>query len=373
MCSSASAKPAKPREKRLAELRWHAFPVFGKKRLADVTAGDVLECQARMKSLVKPDGTHLASQTIKNVRSAISTVFEYAKSCNLVAANPVRLLGREQTRLPKDKSAMTVWTEQEVECFLRHVAQVDYQAYVVYQTLTQTGMRPSEVRGLCRDQIDFDLRVIHVRRQYGQREKGLVNRCKHGSERSFEMPEVLAKILRRYCEGFAPEDRLFPFVNGKFLWSTRQELMKAAGVRVIRNHDFRHTVTAAIYRAGMSRGDPDIVPKIARLLGHRKLSQTSHYLEGLLKNDEPSDAGRHLTWGEIDDEFVVAAAGWMTKKDGDTNGQMPISTCRETLPASHVPYPIPIGRPRKNRLQEFTLNSPSNDENTVVEVADGKS
>lgn len=346
-------------QKRLAELRWHAFPIFGQKRLSDVTAADILDFQARMLSLRKVNGSAVTSQTIKNARSAISIVFEYAKGGNLVAVNPVRLLGRDQSRLPTDKPAMTIWTEDEVNRFLLHLAKVDFLAYVAYQTLILTGMRPGEMRGICRDQINFDKGCIVVRRQYGQREKGVVDRCKHGSERTFEMPPALEKILRRYCEGFEPGERLFPFVTGNFLWRKRQLLMQAAGVRVIRNHDMRHTVAAAIYREGMKRGDADIVAKLARLLGHKKLSQTYHYLEGLLRTDEPSNAAATLTWGAIEDDFVVAAASRMARKSGTKETSRPIAPAPSIVVA--LPYPTPIGRPRKSPSQTITPKSPPSD------------
>lgn len=342
-------------EKRLSELRWHVYPVFGKRRLSDVTAGHILDLQARMKGLVKPNGMALGSQTIRNVRSAVSIVFEYAKSCTLVASNPVRLLGREQTRLPVDKPAMTVWTNAEVELFLLHLAKVDFQAYVAYQTLIQTGMRPGEMRGIRRDQVNFETGLVDVRRHFSQREKKVVDRCKHGSERVFEMPPVLVKILRRFCDGLVPEDRLFPFVTNNFLWRKRQKWMRAAGVRVIRNHDFRHTVAAAIYRAGMKRGDPEIVPKIARMMGHKKLAQTYHYLEGLMKNDKPSDAATHLSWGDIEDDFIVAAAARMASKIGASPAGESSAPVPEIAASVGEPYPIPIGRPRKRAPQ----NSPS--------------
>src|SRR5579872_6188715 len=34
-------------QKRLGELRWHVFPVFGDRKLSDVTAGHILNLQAR--------------------------------------------------------------------------------------------------------------------------------------------------------------------------------------------------------------------------------------------------------------------------------------------------------------------------------------
>ena len=134
-------------KKRFAELKWHAFPVFLDKRLADINAGDILAFQARMKSLVKANGKPLSSQTIKNARSAVSVVFEHAKSCELVSANPVRLLGRDQTKLKPDKPAINIWSESQVEQYLVHMATVDFSAYVAYQMWFQTGLRPGEIRG----------------------------------------------------------------------------------------------------------------------------------------------------------------------------------------------------------------------------------
>ena len=208
--------------------------------------------------------------------------------------------------------------------------------------------------------MDLDSDVFDVNRQYSQREKRVVDRCKHGSERKIKLSDVLVKILRRYCEGFAPDDRLFPFVTENFLWRKRQEWMRAAGLPVIRNHDFRHTVAVAIYRAGMRQGDPDIVPKLSRMLGHKKLAQTYHYLQGLLMDDKPSDAGTLLSWGNIEDDFVVAAAARMTLKESVARPALSQQPAKAVALAGA--YPIPIGRPRRRESAPFTLNSPSEGE-----------
>lgn len=351
-------------EKRLAELRNHAYPVFGEKRLAAISAGDILAFQNRMKGL-RLRGRPLASQTIANARSAVSVVFEFAKASRIVSSNPVDAMGRSEKKLPIRATAMTVWTEDEVRKFLQYVAKTHAQAYVAYQVLIQTGMRPSEMRGLNREQIDFDAGTIRIDRQWGQREGKVVDRVKAGSKRTIAMNPKLAALLKTYCRTLLPSARLFPQMTGDLLWGKRREWMLAAGVRVIRNHDFRHTVAVAIYREGMRRGDSDIVKKIANLLGHRKLAQTYHYLDGLLKLDGPNDAATTLTWGdEVDDEFIVAAAG-RAASGGETPStesepSEPVAEELET-PLAAV-YPIAIGRPRRalKSSAAITLKSPSN-------------
>lgn len=341
--------------KRLAELRWHAYPVLGDKRLCDVTVGDVKQFQARMRSHVKASGERLRSQTIKNARSALSKVFEFARSNEIIAVNPVQLLSKDDKRLPKDPPAMKVWTEDQVVQFLKHMATVNYPAYVVYQVFLGTGKRPSELRGLCREQFDDHNGKLTINRQYSQREKGIVGRCKSGSHRVIDLPPSLAKILWTYCGTWPPKEMLFPFVTNNFLWKYRQEWMQAAGVPVIRNHDFRHTVAVQVYRDGMRRGDADIVAKLSRLLGHKSLAQTWHYLEGLLDLQRANDAATSLTWGDLDDDFAVTAAGRQVMREHG-KVEVTLSKALDNLGgAPAVPYPIPIGRPKKKLVESSPI------------------
>jgi integrase len=265
-----------------------------------------------------------------------------------VPINPVQLLSKDDKRLPKDPPAMKVWTEDQVIQFLKYMAAHDYPAYVAYQTFLNTGERPSELRGLCREQFDHHNSKLSINRQYSQSEKGIVGRCKAGSHRVIDLPPSLVKILWSYCGDWHPKERLFPFVNNNFLWKQRQEWMRAAGVPVIRNHDFRHTVAVQVYRDGMRRGDPDIVAKLSRLLGHKSIAQTFHYLEGLLDLQQGNDAASSLNWGHIDDDFAVKAASRDVQRVHgivDVVSPSAVAQDNETI----TPYPIPIGRPRKGK------------------------
>ena len=93
-----------------------------------------------------------------------------------------------------------------------------------------------------------------------------------------------------------PDERLFPFVTNTFLWKDRNRWMREAGVRVIRNHDFRHTVACLLYQKGTASGDPLIVQKVSNLLGHKKLEQTYRYLTGLKSLIEVNEVTASQVW-----------------------------------------------------------------------------
>jgi len=127
-----------------------------------------------------------------------------------------------------------------------------------------TGMRASEIFGLCWLDVMYGERLLAVRAK-----------LKGGKMRYVPMLPELAEELRRY-PAVMGEDRIFPPKPGATSGRQRLEgsfddLLERAGIREFRFHDLRHTF-ASWYM--MNGGD---LYELAKILGHSNIKMTERY------------------------------------------------------------------------------------------------
>ena len=139
-----------------------------------------------------------------------------------------------------------------------------------------SGLRLGELKALRWRHVDFKSRLIHVERSLV---RGSERLPKSGKVRAVPLADQTATALKRMQdrEHFtAPNDLVFlsptrlPVDSSK----TRKEFLKAAkaaGVKVLRFHDLRHTCGTLLIRA-LPLSD------VQRILGHADIATTQIYL-----------------------------------------------------------------------------------------------
>lgn len=192
-----------------------------------------------------------------------------------------------------DDTAREAFTPDEVDRLLaacdrkRVVGARDFALMVL---MFSTGLRASEVVGLCVEDIDADKGLIVVRRGKG------------GKFRVVPLGRAAEKALykyldhaRRRCYG-ADEGRLFLTDDGKpldvnALWKTLHKRGRRAGVHT-HPHKFRHSAAIQYLRGGGR------LETLKAMLGHTTLNMTLHYarLAGvdLTTAHETADPARSL-------------------------------------------------------------------------------
>ena len=239
----------------------HLWPVFGKLKIDRVTSQDIVDLQRKLRSKT------YAVQTISNILATASSIFREAVMEKVVQGNPVAGI----KRLKKEQKEIKIWSFEETDRFLEHIQRVNFPVFQACAFALHTGLRPMELRGLLRDSVDFDFKHVRVRRQWCTKQNKLVEYTKTRIARTVPVsPEILRFLADK--RGLRMDEQLFPKVDNSFGHRVLKPLMRAAGVREIRLHDFRHTFASHMLMNGAH------IMQVKELLGHRKLESTMIYL-----------------------------------------------------------------------------------------------
>ena len=160
----------------------------------------------------------------------------------------------------------------------RHVAALLDQApgwlRVAVALQSMGGLRQGEVRALEVGDIDFEQRILHVRRSYSEDE--LVP-PKGGSERIVPLLPELLEVLRDFSQGKQPREALV--VDEQGVVPSRQNFLhrlkafqKKAGLRSWGSHSLRHYFCSALARGGAN------IEAVRTLAGHSSVRVTGRYL-----------------------------------------------------------------------------------------------
>ncbi len=151
----------------------------------------------------------LSRKSIVNVASTLSAILNTAKSWGYVTEG----MSLKRLSLPprSERPRRRFFTAQEVK---RIVESAPEPYATIYLLAAMTGLRAGELFGLKTSDLDFERRLIYVRRAMW---KGKLQSLKsRSSERTLHMPERLARRLRRYINTWHPNPLglLFASRNG---------------------------------------------------------------------------------------------------------------------------------------------------------------
>ena len=137
--------------------RIHKDP-FGKKRIRDVKKSDAQAWFIRLHD------NGLKRNTISVMKSVLQPAFEMAVDDDAIRKNPFRFNLSEL--LPDDQEKRRALTAEQQKKLLDFVAEQKRDLYYDdIVILIETGLRISELYGLTFKDVDFEKRLLHVRRQ----------------------------------------------------------------------------------------------------------------------------------------------------------------------------------------------------------------
>jgi integrase len=130
-----------------------------------------------------------------------------------------------------------------------------------------TGMRIGEIVALEWNDVDFERKIIVVRRSYG-------GRTKSGKVRYVPINSKLLSILEA-CSKNRKSDLVFPDKDGNMrsidFRTEMKRAAKKAGIRRIRMHDLRHTFASNYVIKGGN------ILSLQKILGHSTINMTLRY------------------------------------------------------------------------------------------------
>jgi integrase len=293
------------RENYLNNLNNHILPAFGSMPVNEIKRKDLKLFFDKLLS------KGVASNTVALIRAPISGVLSHALDSELIEHNPIVGL-----KMIQRKSALEVepLSKEEVALLLKSAQQYNGGTYSPsILCALRTGMRIGEIKALKWKDLDFENRLIEVKRSCRQ---GRVTKPKNGKSRRVDMTPHLTETLKalQTAQKKNSLQKGIPFSEwvfannrgGTLLYKTfRKALLaclKKAGLRKVRIHDLRHTYATIRLLSGHNVGD------VSYQLGHSSIKITydtyGHWLPGQFKSEvdeldtlHPSAPHTHPTTG----------------------------------------------------------------------------
>lgn len=222
--------------------------------------------------------------TVINRFQPIRTMFGRALAWQVVSANPA--IGVKVPR--RGESPGRAWSLDEVKRVMA-VLPDDHRGWFV-EVLVTTGLRIGELIALRWEDVDLDTGMIAVRRtltKNRQRKTVIRDGAKtRSSERQVLMLPACTAILRRQSQAvqasravepiWDDDDLVFPSSHGKpFAAGTPMhwviDAAGAAGVKLLRVHDLRHTHATILHALGIEERI------IEARLGHKRPGMVARY------------------------------------------------------------------------------------------------
>lgn len=242
----------KPSTERAAKshLRFHIVPVLGKMSLDQIG-----------REVQQEFATHLcrsvSRKTAVNVLGTLSSMLSTARSWGYVC-QAVEIAGLAMPEKPRREARF--FTPNHAQSIIEQAEQ-PYRA--MFAVAAMTGMRAGEIMGLSVDDLDFERRLIHIRRSAWHGKLQTVKT--KGSNAVLPMPDGLAIILQECLETWRenPERVLFcnrrgrPYTAEKVVQKRLWPILDSLGIPRCGFHAFRHMHASLLLETGAS-------PKVAQ-------------------------------------------------------------------------------------------------------------
>lgn len=248
-------------------LRRHAYPTFGDRRLSTIRPGEV---QAWVTGLCHS----LSPATVQVNHGHVAAIFKAALRDRLINSSPC-----EGTKLPKRLPVEVVPLGTAAVQRLIGAVPDRYRTLVVLAA--GTGLRQGECFGLPDQRIDLDRRILRVEQQLillPRREPFLGPPKTSASHRTVPLPDVVVEALRAHLRRYPvahPEGLVFTDDDGPALRRTAfsreiwRPVVAAAGApRGTGFHAMRHYYASLLIRHGES------IKTVERRLGHATAAET---------------------------------------------------------------------------------------------------
>ena len=247
------------------------LPYFGKRKLSEITAKDVMDWQNTIRGLTDAKGKPYSPTYLKTVHNQLSALFNHAVRYYGLQVNPAAKAGNMGV---EERREMLFWTKEEYLKFAD--AMMDKPlSYYAFEMLYWCGIREGELLALTPTDFDFEAGTVSISKSY-QRLKGkdvITTPKTKKSNRVIKMPKFLCGEMEDYLKMFystGANERIFP-VSKHYLHHEMDRGAKAAGVKRIRIHDLRHSHISLLIDMGFT------ALAIADRVGHESIDITYRY------------------------------------------------------------------------------------------------
>lgn len=271
---------------RMKQLTQRVYPAIGHLRLDKITGRHIQQfindLALNGKSL--KTGKPLSRKTVVHHLSFISDVFGYAVKMDMLSENPCK-----RVSVPKgEKKEKEIYTLEEIEQLFGLLEEAPLKYRTFFTLAIYSGFRRGELLGLEWKDIDWEGRVISVRRTSNYTaDKGTytdTTKTKK-SQRSLKFPLVVMDLLKAYKaeqdeereklgSKWIDNDRLFVKWNGEpmnnntpYFWF--HEFCEEHNFRFCDIHSMRHFYASALINEGVDAA------AVSGALGHSVIGTTT--------------------------------------------------------------------------------------------------
>lgn len=286
----------------------YIYPIIGEKLIGDITAADL---KSILTNMMNKGYVH---STVKHTYTLLNQYFRYLYSEDIIPKNPMQnvsmikkanflsIQGKEEVE-PRDE--IIILTDEEIQLLkeeafaLNSNGSYKYRQAAAYILMLNTGLRTGEVLGILNSDIDFDSRLLHIKRAVKEVNKRDPENKVVGRELIVGKPKTptsrrvvplnheairMIRLLQqeRY---FGKDSPLIPNKEGTFTapLSFRMRwdrLMCFLGIEGKSLHSLRHTFATKLVNGMKNKdGNPISLPlrKVADILGHSTSIITERY------------------------------------------------------------------------------------------------
>ena len=229
-----------------SHLRCHILPLLGKTKLEELG----LEVQ---QVFITRLAEAVARKTALNVMGTLSVMLSTAKNWGYIC-EPVEF-GKLTMPLQEVKEDARFFTAEEAK---QIISTAEEPFRTMFAIAAMTGLRAGELLALQIDDLDFERKLIQIRRSVW---RGRIQTVKSKASRaSVAMPDVLSLILKVYLKSWRENPMKLLFINRrgrpynatkvvqKALWPVLDKLkIERCGL-----HAFRHTHSSLLLETGAS-------------------------------------------------------------------------------------------------------------------------
>ena len=247
------------------------LPYFGKRKLSEITAKDVMDWQNAIRGLTDAKGKPYSPTYLKTVHNQLSALFNHAVRYYGLQVNPAAKAGNMGV---EERREMLFWTKEEYLKFI-DAMMAKPMLYYAFEILYWCGIREGELLALTPADFDFEKKTLRINKSYQRLQgKDVITTPKtKKSNRVIQMPDFLCDEIQDYFKqlyGLESDSRIFPL--SKYALKRGMAFgCKASGVKVIRIHDLRHSHVSLLINMGYS------AVAIGNRVGHESVEITYRY------------------------------------------------------------------------------------------------
>lgn len=269
----------------------YIYPVFGELRMRDITARQTQDYINKMND-------SYSAETVNKIINILSNVFGHAFSLRIIEANIMPGIKRKKVT----KKQMGTWSESQIQMFLNYDKLKEHNYYNMFLLMFCTGMRPSEVCGINKSDLQGNLLILNN----GLDRYGCLSDMKNArSHRSIKLPDYLSIKLNASIEA---SEGTFLFVNSsgkpvnpnalskafkKLLKAYNNEMEPLPDVSLYEaaRHSFGtnliigHEVPLSIVSALMGNSERVLQDRYIHVKNDEKAIAVGSYVENILKNN----------------------------------------------------------------------------------------